>query len=455
MTQNALIEKPVEYVTPAGEPIKLTMAMVRKYGVSGKSELVTDNELVYYMNLCKTRKLNPFIKDCYLVKYDTAPAAIITSIDYFRKNARRAKDCRGWKKGVIVIDKEGKIYKTAGLAPEDTKIIGGWFKAKPAGWDEAFELEVNLESYIKKRRDGTPTQFWTKEKQATMIAKVAEAQGLKSLWGENSSGMYTADEIPPPAEDTLGTPPADLPPYSPPQPAAAEAASAQEPRANPADNDFTAKTFETYIAGSGDPLMDKFLEVCALHGGKSVLEVKSEACQKKAEFENAFQRWKAKQIQPADGNSKTYFRSEWIKLRPPGFADFVWKNINRFRTADPKLQDEAAEKWTRFYDEPCPFKEPPQTPSNAPDEVRAQNGTKDIPADDNTPPVKNTIVSHDEYEALIHSAEWQELSMLQSKHPEIYKQVVGYQMPATIAETSAAIDAIEARIGGPGGMPGA
>ena len=190
-----IMEKPIEYQTDTGDKIRLTMSMVRRYLVSGKSELTTDQELIFFMKTCQARKLNPFLRECYLVKYDNTPAAIITARSTFQSNARAADDCQGWKFGAVVQDDKGNVRRSSGLVLKNEEVIGGWFTAKPKGWEDTFELEVNLSQYIKKTRDGRPTQFWTPEKQAGMIAKVAEVQGLRTLWGKKTAMMYDADEI--------------------------------------------------------------------------------------------------------------------------------------------------------------------------------------------------------------------------------------------------------------------
>ena len=59
----------VEYLSRDGQQIKLNFDTVRKFLVSGKPELVTDQEIMLYMGMAKARGLNPFKKDCYLVKY--------------------------------------------------------------------------------------------------------------------------------------------------------------------------------------------------------------------------------------------------------------------------------------------------------------------------------------------------------------------------------------------------
>ena len=92
----------VKYKSQDGQDLVMEAETVRKYLVSGKPELVTDQEITYFLGICKSKRLNPFKKDCHLVKYDSSPAAIIISIDYFRSRARAQPDCKGWKKGIIV-----------------------------------------------------------------------------------------------------------------------------------------------------------------------------------------------------------------------------------------------------------------------------------------------------------------------------------------------------------------
>lgn len=185
----------VKYQSRDGQEIKLTFDTVKKYLVSGKSENVTHQEIMYFLGICKSRGLNPFKKDAYLIKYGSDPAAIVTSIDYFRSRAKSQLDCRGWEKGVIIETKDGEIKRTKGLVLEGEKILGGWFKAQPDGWTTPFELEVNLNGYIKKTREGRTTKFWQPENQPTMIAKVAEGQGLRTLWPDEFQGIYEKSEI--------------------------------------------------------------------------------------------------------------------------------------------------------------------------------------------------------------------------------------------------------------------
>jgi phage recombination protein Bet len=189
-------QKEVTYTAADGQEIKLTMDMVRKYLVQGHGNLVTVQEMVFFLNICRSRKLNPFIKDCYLIKYSEGdPAAIVTSVDYFRKRARAQKDCKGWRSGIIVAAKDGNTKDTAGLILDNETLLGGWFEAKPDGWTDPLRLEVNLRGYIKKKKDGSITRFWSPENQPSQIQKVAESQGLRKLWPDEFQGIYSEEEI--------------------------------------------------------------------------------------------------------------------------------------------------------------------------------------------------------------------------------------------------------------------
>ena len=185
----------VKYQSRDGQEITLSFNSIKNYLVSGKKENVTDQELMYFMAICKSRGLNPFKKDAYLIKYGNDPAAIVTSIDYFRSRARAQKDCVGWKKGVIVKTKDGALRDSAGLIQEGETLLGGFFEATPSGWKDPFRLEVNLKGYIKKTSEGKVTRFWSEDNQPSQIAKVAESQGLRTLWPDEFQGVYEETEI--------------------------------------------------------------------------------------------------------------------------------------------------------------------------------------------------------------------------------------------------------------------
>lgn len=187
----------VTYEARDGQEVKLSADIIKKFLVQGKAEFVTKQELFYFMAICKSRGLNPFNKDCYLMKYSPRDAAaIIVSIDYFRKRAKAQPDCRGWLSGVIVENEDGTEFKdTTGFVPTGWGLVGGWCEAYVEGWEKPHRKEVNLNGYIKKTKEGRLTQFWQPEKQPTMIAKVAESQCLRETWPGEFQKLYTPEEM--------------------------------------------------------------------------------------------------------------------------------------------------------------------------------------------------------------------------------------------------------------------
>ena len=189
----------VQYRSRDGQEIRLSFEIVRKYLVSGHPEFVTDAEILLYMGMCKARGLNPFKRDCYLIKYTKDdPAATIVSIDYYRSRAKAQEDCVGWTKGVIIRGKkEGSLveFREGAFLLEDEELLGGWFKAKPKGWDVVRFWTVGLARYIKTTREGAPTRFWQKDSQPEQICKVAESQGLRHTWPDEFAKLYIEEEI--------------------------------------------------------------------------------------------------------------------------------------------------------------------------------------------------------------------------------------------------------------------
>ena len=95
-----------------GEKVKLSPAIVRNYLVNGNGQ-ITDQEVVYFINLCKSQGLNPFIKDCYLIKYgSTTPAQMVVSKDVFLKRAERNSEFDGFSRKMADIPR--KIFSKKG-----------------------------------------------------------------------------------------------------------------------------------------------------------------------------------------------------------------------------------------------------------------------------------------------------------------------------------------------------
>jgi phage recombination protein Bet len=204
--KNSLVakaDKAIEYESN-GTMIKLSPSIVRNYLVNGNGN-ASDQEVVMFLNLCKAQRLNPFIREAYLIKYGSQPATIVTGKEVFTKRARRNKDFGGMQAGVIVVKENGEMEQRIGsLVLEEERLVGGWAKVYVKGDDVHTEITVSFEEYCLKK-DGRPASNWA-VKPGTMIRKVALVQALREAFPDDFQGMYDQDEVM--TETALG---ADLP----------------------------------------------------------------------------------------------------------------------------------------------------------------------------------------------------------------------------------------------------
>ena len=184
--------KMVEYES-GGQTVKLSPNTIRQFLVSGGGN-VSDQEVVMFLNLCKYQKLNPFLREAYLIKYGNAPASMVTGKDVFTKRARKNKDYAGQQAGVIVMKEENMNYRTGALVLPDETLIGGWAKVYIKGYEVPIEAAVAFGEYVGRKKDGETNGQW-KSKPATMIRKVALVQALREAFPEDFQGLYSQEEM--------------------------------------------------------------------------------------------------------------------------------------------------------------------------------------------------------------------------------------------------------------------
>lgn len=193
--QVATIEREMSY-TPLAEsdPIKLTIGVVMntlaiktKQGVSPS---VAD--VAKFMMLCKTRRLNPFAADAYLIGYDTKDGPkfeLITSIQALRKRGEIHPEYDGSERGVIVTTKAGEMIERVGtmtLAGET--LVGGWAKVYRKDQRTPSYETVKLSTY--KKAFGR----WVSDPEG-MIIKCAEAAAMRRAFPSDVGGLYVAEEF--------------------------------------------------------------------------------------------------------------------------------------------------------------------------------------------------------------------------------------------------------------------
>lgn len=185
--------KITEIKTDTGN-IQLSSKVVRNYLVNGGGN-VTDQEVSLFIALCSAQKLNPLIKEAYLIKYGSQPAQMIVSKDVYQKRANKNPDYDGKKAGVVVLNLQGGVdYREGALLIDGETLLGGWCEVYKKNAKVPERVEVSFDEYVGKKKDGSINNQWA-TKPATMIRKVAVAQALREAFTEDFQGLYTAEEM--------------------------------------------------------------------------------------------------------------------------------------------------------------------------------------------------------------------------------------------------------------------
>lgn len=195
-----------------GADVTLSPSIVRNYLTNGNGN-VTDQEVVYFLNLCKYQKLNPLVKECYLIKYGNQPATMVTSKDALLKRAMRNPKYKGHEAGVIVRVKEtGEFeYRKGSFVIEaEEELIGGWAKTYVEGYAVPIEAAVSFREFAGYTKDGNLNSMWA-GKPGTMIRKTALVTSLREAFPDDLSGMYASEEVGVDFDDTTGAAPVEIP----------------------------------------------------------------------------------------------------------------------------------------------------------------------------------------------------------------------------------------------------
>jgi phage recombination protein Bet len=190
-----------------GEKITLTPSIVQNFLV-GDSGTITLQEFKFFTELCKARKLNPFLKEAYCIKFGSQPAQIVVGKDAILKRAIIHPDYDGMESGVIVqVIETGEIIERKGTfyLNSEEKLVGGWAKVYRKNWKYPTFCSVSFDEVANKKKDGSLNSNWA-GKGATMVEKVAKVRALRETFIEDLSGMYDADETNIPAPESPSAP---------------------------------------------------------------------------------------------------------------------------------------------------------------------------------------------------------------------------------------------------------
>lgn len=175
-----------------GTEVTLDIDFVKNYLVRGASNMITNQELVFFINTCKAQRLNPLANgEVYLIKFDEkSPAQMVVGKDAYTKRAFLNPDYIGKRDGIVVMRGNDVIRKDGCCLYPNEVLLGGWCRVtyvRRGSEREAFR-EVSLKEYNKGKSS------W-QDKPATMINKVAIAQCIRDAFPAEYEGIYSEDEL--------------------------------------------------------------------------------------------------------------------------------------------------------------------------------------------------------------------------------------------------------------------
>ena len=177
-----------------GSQVKLTPSIVQEYIVGTDNGKITMQEYKFFTELCKVRKLNPFLKEAYLIKFGNQPAQIVVGKDAILKRAILHPKFNGREQGIIVLSENGEITERKGTfkLPTET-LVGAWAKVYRKDWDFPTYVSVAFDEVAQHKSSGELNANW-KQKGATMVEKVALVRALRETFIEDLGGMIDEDE---------------------------------------------------------------------------------------------------------------------------------------------------------------------------------------------------------------------------------------------------------------------
>lgn len=179
-------DKEVKYIV-GHEEIKLSVNIVNNFLVSGKNKLSVA-EASMFIQLCKHRKLNPFTKECYPIKYGNDPAQFIVGKDAFMRKAEENPRYEGHRAGVIVLRNNELVEVEGAFKLKDDTLLGGWAEVYVKGKLHPVVVKVSMQEY------STGKSTWN-QKPLTMIRKVAIVQAFREAFPSEFGALYTSEEM--------------------------------------------------------------------------------------------------------------------------------------------------------------------------------------------------------------------------------------------------------------------
>jgi phage recombination protein Bet len=151
--------------------------------VFGFDKILSHAEIQQFIQTALAGNLDPFKREIYIAVYgegENRKVSILTGYQVYLKRAERTGKLDGWR---AVIEDDG----------DRMKAVVEIFRKD---WSHSFVHEVYWEEAVQKKKDGHPTQFWSKQPRF-QLRKVAIAQGFRLAFPDELGGLpYESAELP-------------------------------------------------------------------------------------------------------------------------------------------------------------------------------------------------------------------------------------------------------------------
>jgi phage recombination protein Bet len=178
----------VKFQTERGE-VALSIAYVRSI-----CPMVTAGEAWRYIQLCRYHRLNPYLGEMHIIKYDAkGSASMFPGKDAWTSRAEQHEKYEGFKAGIILAKGEKLEYRDSEFYLPGEVLVGGWCEVYRSDRETPIRCEVSLHEYNRQQAQ------W-KDKPATMIRKVALVHSHREAFPSMFAGLYDQAEIGPDVE---------------------------------------------------------------------------------------------------------------------------------------------------------------------------------------------------------------------------------------------------------------
>jgi len=179
------------------------VALIKRTICKGAS----DDELSLFIAVCNRTRLDPFSKQIHAIKrWDSKEQREVMAFQTGIDGIRLASERTGLYKGVSDPEWCGEdgAWKDVWLNP-DTPPFAARVAVYREGWLEPVRNIALYKTYVQKRKDGTPNEWWSKGPEH-MLAKVAEAGAHRKAFPQELSGLHIEEEMGFPEETPIKPP---------------------------------------------------------------------------------------------------------------------------------------------------------------------------------------------------------------------------------------------------------